>query len=147
MRYYSIIISDPATGQVLVPDPVTRKFTRVEPGPLAATYTSLAGNPALGVTLPGALNIELDVPVSPMSTPLAGSYLRVWGISLQEIAQWNDLQGKAIDVYAGMQKGLPLAKPQQAGLIFHGKIFQAFGNWQGTNQTLDLIINPDLGTP
>lgn len=147
MRYYKIVISDPNTGKILVPNPVTRIFQRVAPSASVATYTSLAGDPALGVTLPGALNIEFDIPVYAMSQPLGGSHLRIYGISLQEIAQRSDLNGKMIDVFAGMARGLPLAKPQQAGLIFHGKIFQAFGNWQGTNQTLEFVIQPDFGTP
>ncbi len=32
-----------------------------------------------------------------------------------------------------------LANPAQAGIILQGQIYQAFGNWEGVNQTLDLI--------
>jgi hypothetical protein len=41
-----------------------------------------------------------------------------------------------------MQKGLPLATADapQAGLLVQGSVFQAFGNWLGNNQTLDLVI-------
>jgi hypothetical protein len=58
--------------------------------------------------------------------------------------------GANVKLSAGMQKGLPLANPKQAGLILQGTILQAFGNWQGVNQTLELICNPvglspDLG--
>jgi hypothetical protein len=42
----------------------------------------------------------------------------------------------------GFQKGLPLANPAQNGVLVEGQIFQAFGNWQGTNQTLDLVFFP-----
>jgi hypothetical protein len=41
-----------------------------------------------------------------------------------------------------MGKGLPLANPAQAGVLMQGTIFQPFGNWEGTDQTLDLICNP-----
>jgi hypothetical protein len=49
-----------------------------------------------------------------------------------------------------MQKGLPLANPAQNGVLVEGTIFQGFGNWEGVNQTLDLVINatgtqPDNG--
>jgi hypothetical protein len=54
-----------------------------------------------------------------------------------------------------MAKGLPLADPTQAGLLVQGTIQQAFGNWEGTNQTLDIIIiaggqgasGPSIGNP
>ena len=153
MRYYSLVLSDPATGQVLVPDPVTRRFIPTAPSAAAATYTSLAGNPALGVTIPGALNVEIDIPVVPFATPQGQGYVRIWGVSLAEIAQSADLNRPNpatmldITVYAGMQRGLPLAKPQQAGIIASGKVYQAFGNWQGVEQSLDLVLFPGTGSP
>ncbi|ATF90171.1 hypothetical protein CO712_20950 [Burkholderia gladioli pv. gladioli] len=45
-----------------------------------------------------------------------------------------------------MQKGLPLANPKQAGKITAGRIFQSFGNWQGTDQALNFVVNPALYT-
>jgi hypothetical protein len=55
-----------------------------------------------------------------------------------------------IAMKVGMQKGLPLANPAQAGIILEGEIFQGFGNWEGVNQTLELVFNskslePDNG--
>lgn len=136
MRYYSIIITDPKSGQVLTPTSLKAA------GVTGQTYTSYVN----GQTLPGALNVELNVPVTSFGTPLGAGYVRVWGISIQEISQANDLAGKNIQVFAGMQKGLPLAKPAQAGLILNGMISQSFGNWVGTAQTLDLIVTAGLGT-
>ncbi|HEV2549007.1 MAG TPA: hypothetical protein VGU20_16820 [Stellaceae bacterium] len=46
-----------------------------------------------------------------------------------------------------MKPGLPLANPDQAGLLVEGQVFQAFGNWIGTSQTLDLILGPSVGSP
>ncbi|HDR9834288.1 TPA: hypothetical protein QDC51_001042 [Burkholderia multivorans] len=46
----------------------------------------------------------------------------------------------------GMQAGLPLANPKQAGLIAAGQIWQSFGNWEGTEMTLDFVLNPALYT-
>lgn len=125
MRYYTIIITDPDTNDELV------------------RYTSIVET---GVNNPGALNIELDVPVYALDAPVGAATIRVWGISIQEIGAAFDLNQKLIKVYAGMGKGLPLASPDQAGLILQGQIQQAFGNWEGTNQTLDLIVNADSGT-
>ncbi|PRH37847.1 hypothetical protein C6V07_01690 [Burkholderia gladioli] len=46
----------------------------------------------------------------------------------------------------GMKAGLPLANPKQAGLIVAGQIFQSFGNWEGTEMTLDFVLNPAVYT-
>jgi hypothetical protein len=131
MRYYSITIQDPKTGQVVTPP----GFTGLLGG---ATYTSYIN----GQTLPGAWNVELDIPVIDAATSQGFGLIRVWGISLQEIGQANNLNGKNIKIYGGMQKGLPLANPAQAGLLVSGTIFQAFGNWVGVDMTLDLVIMP-----
>ena len=101
-----------------------------------------------GSTDPGALNVEMDVQIGPMHTPFGASWLRVWNIPLNLIAQANDFNPSAatstslqtITVFGGMQKGLPLAVPAQSGLLFQGGIYQAFGNWQGTDQTLEFRI-------
>jgi hypothetical protein len=55
----------------------------------------------------------------------------------------------AIQVFGGMQKGLPLANPKQAGLLFQGYVFQAFGNWVGNEMTLDIVLSafPTKSTP
>ncbi|MFK2875042.1 hypothetical protein ISP13_15985 [Dyella lipolytica] len=47
-----------------------------------------------------------------------------------------------VAVLGGMKKGLPLANPYQAGMLLQGQVFQAFGNWEGTDMRLDLIIYP-----
>lgn len=135
MRYYKIVITDPATGNI-----IQSPNSAVDP---ASTYTSYVN----GQTLPGALNVEFDMLVAPYATPSGGAYLRVWGISLAEISRARDLNFKNIAVYAGMKKGLPLANPALSGLIVQGQIFQAFGNWIGTDMTLDLILQPAVGTP
>lgn len=137
MRYYRIVVSD-KSGKVVVP----RGFEGLLGG---ATYTSYVK----GQTLPGAWNVEFDIPVGPASSPMGGALVRVWGISLAEISQATDLVNKKVAVYGGMQKGLPLANPQQAGLLVQGFVFQAFGNWINTDMTLDLVIQPGdepLGT-
>lgn len=41
-----------------------------------------------------------------------------------------------------MSKGLPLAKPAQAGLLTSGKIWQCFGNAIGIEQTQDFVLTP-----
>lgn len=125
MRYYKIVVSDPDSGSMI------------------KTWTSLVN----GQTDPGALDIEIDLPVAPFAQPMgdSGAHVRIWGISLQDIGQATNLNGKRIVIYGGMQKGLPLANPQQSGLLASGTIFQAFGNWIGTDQTLELMLIPEIG--
>lgn len=124
MRYYDIQITNPSGGA-----PVKR-------------FTSFQN----GKSIPGALNVELDIPVVPFATPMGAALVRIWGISLDDIGQASDLNNMNVAVYAGMQKGLPLANPAQAGLIVQGVIFQALGNWIGTSMTLDLFVMPSTGS-
>jgi hypothetical protein len=124
MRYYNIIITD-STGKQL------------------QQFTSLLPN---GRTNPAALLVELDIPILPMALPIGNALIRVWGLGLKMLSQAFNFNNMNIQVYAGMSVGLPLAKPLQAGLVLQGTIQQAFGNWQGVNQTLDLIVNASTGT-
>lgn len=135
MRAYDIRISNPTTGALIQPS----YFAGLG---IDSTYTSLAN----GVSLPNALNVEMDIPVAPYAQPRQGSFIRVWGISIQEMAQAGQLNFANITVKAGMAKGLPLANPQQYGVIAEGTIFQAYGNWRGTDMTLDMTILPPAGT-
>ncbi len=135
MRYYRIVISDPKSGNVITPP----GFDGLLGG---ASYTSYVN----GQTLPAAWNVLLDVPVIDAATPQGAALATIWGVSIAEIGQANDLNGKNVAIYGGMQKGLPLANPAQSGLLVQGFIFQAFGNWIGTDMTLDLVILPGQAT-
>jgi hypothetical protein len=124
-------LTNPNTGQLFEPP----GFQGLLGG---ASYTSFVN----GATLPNAWNVELDIPTIGQATPQGGGLIRIWGISLQEIAQASNLKNYNVKVFAGMQKGLPLANPAQAGLIAQGYVFQAFGNWVETDMTLDFVIYP-----
>lgn len=102
------------------------------------TYTSFEN----GQNIRGALHVDMDIPVAPFSQPMGSAYVKVWGIPLKTISQASDFNRKGIKVYGGMQKGLPLADPAQSGLLVQGWIYQCFGNWIGTDQSLDIIIVP-----
>lgn len=120
MRYYSI---------------------EIDGGP---TYTSLLN----GVTNPNALQVEFDIPVAPFASPAStGAFVKIWGIPLSDISQAKNLRFKNIKIFGGFQKGLPLANPAQAGLLVQGYIFQPFGNWIWTDQSLDLIVAPGAAPP
>jgi hypothetical protein len=107
-------------------------------------YSSLLN----GVTTPGALNIQFDIPVSTFDNPVGNCALTIWGIPLQEISNAFNQNGKNILIKAGFQKGLPLATVASkfSGPIFQGQILQCFGNWQGTEMTLNFMMTPGLAT-
>ena len=151
MRYFRILISDPKTGEILVPNYQGRPgFTRVPANANLSTYTSLNSGKAvtdLFATNPAAQMVELDIPVGPLHTPIANGYVRIHGVGLQEIAQASNLGGLNIAIFGGMASGLPLASPSQAGPLAMGLVFRAFGNWVGTSQTLDIYISAGGDSP
>lgn len=93
-----------------------------------------------------AQRIEFDLAVTTGATPAGGAWVRIWGPTKDQIDQAADFNGAAISLYGGMQNGLPLATQSvqagQPGLLISGTVFQAFGNWQGTIQTLEFVITP-----
>jgi len=138
MRYYDIKVTNPDTGALIQPQFMQQ--TGVQ-----STFTSFVN----GQSLPGALDVELDFPVTTYDTPWFGSRLSVWGVGIKELAQSFNLNGTSIEVRAGMKPGLPLAtaasQNNQAGLILAGTIYQAFGSWVGNVMRLDLILQPPTG--
>lgn len=137
MRYYDLKIFDPDSGKVWKPNAKSNGFTKSAGG---TTFSSHNGN----TLIPGALNIEFDIPTAPFNTPQGAVIIHLSGVGLGMIGQAADLAGQSVRLAAGMKKGLPLATAAApfAGTILDGTIYQAFGNWQGTEQTLDLICNP-----
>ena len=140
MRYYAIVITD-SSGNA------PPNFPAIQGADVTgANFCSFIN----GQSDPGALNIELDIPQAAMHNAIGGTYVRVWGISLQQISQVSSLnQANSpfnVKIYGGMRAGLPLANPQQSGLLIQGSILNAFANWIGTEMTLDLTIAPPLGT-
>lgn len=137
MRYYAITLTNATTGASVLPSSLGGL-------PLSSLLPNGNFNPA-------ALNIEFDIPVANAGIPVSNAYMRIWGLSIKDITQAlsltpASLPGVNIKMLAGMSKGLPLAKPGQQGTILVGSIFQAWGNWVGTEQTLDLTFNAVLGT-
>lgn len=106
------------------------------------TWTNKVGDKAVL----NAQRIEFDLSVTTGATPAGGAWVRVWGPTREQINQASDFNGAAIELYGGMQNGLPLATQSvqagQQGLLIAGTVFQAFANWQGVIQTLDFVITP-----
>lgn len=141
MRYYKLTLTGPNGQPLNLP-------SLAGSGQGDGVVSSLNSD---GTTNPGALNIEIDV--TQYQGHLAGgdsrSYVRIWGLALADIARsYSYAGGKSkIKIEAGMAKGYPLADPGQQGTLVQGSIMQAFGNWMGTDMTLDLILGPDASTP
>jgi hypothetical protein len=138
VRYYSIQITR-SNGQTYQFKSTGNSFSA------GITLTSLLPNgpqsPLAGLTNPSALQIEFDIPQANFTDPDGqAAWLRIWGLGLQDLGAAADLNNLQISISGGMAKGLPLANPTQAGLLMKGTILQAFGNWQGTDQTLDMIF-------
>jgi hypothetical protein len=137
MRFYHLTISNATTGMVYQPTANGNSFTQAKGG---STFSSQIN----GVNNPGALQIDFDIPVYNFNQPQGNSKIKVWGVGLGMISQAAQLAGANFTLSGGMAKGLPLATVQsvQAGILAQGSIFQGYGNWEGTDQTLDLIVNP-----
>ena len=132
MRYYSIELTDPTTGAVV------RRWT---------SYPN--GKPD-----PRALQIEFDVLTTRYAAPVGGSTLTIYGVALEDLEQgneWGLIEDRAgnvikaphgIEVRGGMGPGLPLANPKQTGVLFSGLVAQSWGNWEGTDMTLDFLMTP-----
>lgn len=126
------------------------EITLYPPGSTTAvrTWSSFPG----GQFDPGALNVEFDLTVAPYATPVGGQSITIEGISIADLMQpqqfapriVNGVQqpGMTFVLKGGMGKGLPFANPAQQGTLLKGQIWQAFGNWEGTEMSLDFVINP-----
>lgn len=94
----------------------------------------------------GAQTVELDIWQSGEDEPVGSGAVKIWGPTKEQLLQASDFNGASIEIYVGMQQGLPFATASvedgQQGLVSSGIIYQAFGNWQGLNQTLDFIVTP-----
>ena len=138
MRFYRIEITDP-NG---VADPIIFNSWNEQPSLLGSFF-----GPS---TDPGALNVLFDLNTVPFSTPRGYSMIEIHGISLSTISGSTNLNNRNITVYAGFKPGLPLAtqaSTYQSGPILQGFIYQAFGNWIGTQMTLNLVVSPGTKGP
>jgi hypothetical protein len=156
MRYYKILISVPTgmsgAGNILVPNVDGKPgFTPVEPNSVnLSSYTSLnigANIYTPGGTNPGAQQFDCDIPQAPMHLAQAGSFFRIWGVSLAELQQASNLNRMNVAIYAGMAVGLPLANPQQVGPIAQGQIIRSQGLWVSTDQALECYLYPGGSSP
>lgn len=151
MRFYQLTITTPI-GLVYQVDPNGLGFA-LSTADKGATFSSLytpwqtSSSQLLGTANLNSLNVEFDLPVYAGAEPQGGALIRVWGLGIKCLSQaWNlnPVNGtpNTFTLRAGMSRGLPLSNPNQVGVIAAGEVWQSFGNWESTNQTLDVIVNP-----
>lgn len=123
MRYYRIEIADENGNSIADGDgnPI---------GPWDTT-----DNPS------GALNVVFDAQTLGQDLNYSGTTVSIYGLPLSFLSQSVNLLKAQFTMYAGFQAGLPLANPAQSGMIIQGVTYKAYGNWEGINQTLNLIVD------
>jgi hypothetical protein len=129
MRYYEITISPS--------DQTTVSFEPI-------TFSSLNKDGSFNGS---ALGIDIDIFQASYNQPAQNGYIKIKGVDFRQIGQTAYLNFAKIKVSLGMSKGLPYAKEQQKGLVIDGTILQCFGNWIGTEVSLDLVIGPATYNP
>ncbi|AMH00948.1 hypothetical protein AL485_18255 [Serratia liquefaciens] len=88
------------------------------------------------------LHIEFDALITGYDVVNSGTVITIFGLPISMISQSVNLVGGRVILQAGFASGLPLANDTQYGPIIMGEIYNAYGNWVGTNQALSLVINP-----
>ena len=134
MRYYNITISPPTAN----------------PNQFQPFSFSSQSN---GVDNYSSLQLDLDIYQNAFHQYSSNGYIRLMGVDLKQLNNSANINPQVtedgskinlckIKVEIGMSKGLPYANPQQRGVIAQGGILQAFGNWQGTSVSLDIVLAP-----
>ncbi|MHB8914732.1 MAG: hypothetical protein ACYC4K_02845 [Thiobacillus sp.] len=144
MRYYYLQILTPVTAPSAAPASATvnGSLSIDVATPRNARIVKEWTTHPKGVYDPGAQNIMFDMLITPYSTPTGGQTITIEGVSLNDLQNSVEFTGLQLQLSAGMKKGLPLANPAQSGFIAVGNIFQSFGNWEGTEMTLNFVVYP-----
>jgi hypothetical protein len=94
-----------------------------------------------------AQDIVFDMQIVPANNPSGATIISVHGVSIEDLRQAKNFKGSTLSLTAGMQGGLPLSANQpKPELLITSTVFGAFGNWEGTEQTLDFVVIPSLYT-
>ncbi|TGC25823.1 hypothetical protein [Escherichia sp. E1130] len=89
-----------------------------------------------------ALQIQFDALITGYDVVSSGTRISLFGVPISMLRESTQLAGCRVDLIAGFSAGLPLANPNQGGLILSGQIYNPFPVWQGTNQSLNFVVNP-----
>lgn len=123
---------------------------RISPGELSAnsfapiTFSTLTPSRTDNGS---ALSVDIDIFQTWYHQPAQNGYIKIKGVDFKQLNQSANFNNAKIRVSVGMSKGLPYAKPSQAGLIIDGTILQCFGNWLGSEVSLDFVIGSATYNP
>lgn len=142
MRYYRIEITDKDGNYI-------KDVRGQNIGPFESSTSPLSYTSPTPTKQPksngGALHISFDFPVIACDLNVTGGALTLYGLPATMLNQSVNLYLANIRVFAGFQNGLPLATSQAQRIpprmIVSGQIWNAYGNWQGVEQTLNLVVN------
>ena len=137
MRYYKIVLYSDTSTTSATAAPAGSSSENLQ---VTGTRPRVWESGVNGVNNPGALQVTFDLPAAAITTALPGGHVQIVGVSIHDVSQATKLQGRLIKVYGGMAKGLPLANPRQRGLLVSGFVQEAWGNWQGTQMSIDMIL-------
>lgn len=132
MRYYELTLTNAKTGKVL------NQWSSYPNG----TYD------------PGANNIIFDLPVSPGDVPTGQGGITIENVSLADVTNaqqyaatiqnGKQVSGANITLKGGMGASFPLNNPQQQGVLMNGSVYQSWGNWIGTEMSINFIPVPAI---
>lgn len=88
---------------------------------------------------PNALQVRFDFVLAAKFAALQHE-IEIRNMIPQYMSQERNIIGKSVQFYAGMQAGLPLAKPGQFALIFSGTIQRAIKVVEGVETKLTLLV-------
>ena len=130
MRYYSVTFT-PTDG---------RKLS------IPVRFSSHDEN---GLFNPGCLEVEFEIINAWGHVFASQTHLRIHNPTLDMIRYARQYNGCACEIRGGFKRGLPLANPDQAGLIGYGQVQNCFANWLGTDMVLDFLLLPSIefGSP
>lgn len=134
MRYYKIVLTPNTTSSITGASTTTKANKSL-------TFTSHPNGVSSAPDM-GALHVIMDMPITTFDQPNGAAYIEIRGVDIHTVSQASNLQGYNVKVYCGMGSGYPLAKPGQSGLALIGTVYQAFGNWVGTDMSLNLLVQP-----
>jgi hypothetical protein len=102
-----------------------------------------------GIFNPGALEVEFDITNAFGHFLAAPTHLRIHNPMIEWVTNARLYNGTYCTIEAGFKHGLPLANPNQSGVIGWGIVQNSFANWIGTDLVLDFLIYPatDFGSP
>jgi hypothetical protein len=105
------------------------------------TFSSLIG----GQNNPYALRVQFVIEKDDKSDVEAHSFVRVYGVTLDTLKQASNFTGAGIQVDGGFwSPSVPLGTAQaqgaRRGMLCQATILACFGNWRGTDITLDLLL-------